>query len=109
MDNFQIQFAIAAAINGLVQLIVLLASIIMLVKKRCIATVFLFTGSLLNTIGYVGGYLYNIIAAQKGTETLLDAQVTLTFFNAFSFFVFGVGFLLLAINYFNKNSIETVK
>ncbi|KAA5821986.1 hypothetical protein FPF71_15890 [Algibacter amylolyticus] len=106
MDNIQMQFAIAGIINGLVQLIILVASIIILVKKKSTATVFLCVGSLLNIIGFVGGYIYNAIAAQNGTEAILNAQVTLHFFNAFSIFIFGVGLLLLALNHFGKHSTD---
>lgn len=102
------QFAIAGIINGLVQLIILVASIVILVKKKSIATVLLFVGTLLNIIGFVGGYIYNAIAAQNGTEAILDAQVTLHFFNAFSLLVFGVGLLLLAVNHFGKHSTDRV-
>lgn len=103
IDDLQLQFAIAGIINGLVHLIILMASIIMLVKKRTIGTILLLLGSLLSSIGFTGGFIFNAIAAKKGTEALLDAQVTLTFFNAFSFLIFGIGVLLLAINSFKKH------
>jgi len=102
MDTLQLQFAIAAVINGLVHLIVLIAAIIMFAKKRTIATILLLLGSVLTSIGFAGGFIFNAMAARNGTEAILDAQVTLTFFNAFSFFVFGVGLLILAINGFKK-------
>ncbi len=103
MDTIQWQFAIAGFINGLVHLIVLTASIIIVVKKRSVASLLLLVGSLLNSVGLVGGFVYNAWAAQKGTEAILDAQVTLTFFNAFSFFVFGLGLFLLALGFYKKS------
>jgi len=103
MDALQLKFAVASIINGLVHLIILIASILILLKKRSIASIFLVLGSILSSIGFAGGFIYNAMAAKKSTEALLNAQVTLTFFNAFSFFVFGVGLLLLALNFYKKN------
>lgn len=67
-------------------------------------SLFLLIGSLLNSICFVGGFIYNAIAARNGTEALLDVQVTLTFFNAFSFFVFGIGLHLLALNFIGETN-----
>ncbi|WP_034040705.1 hypothetical protein [Wocania ichthyoenteri] len=103
MDNTQLQLVAASIVSGLVHLIVLIASIIMFAKKRTIATIVLLLGSVLTSIGFIGGFIYNAIAARNGTEALLDAQVTLTFFNAFSFFIFGIGLFLLALNFNKKN------
>ncbi|PIA82143.1 hypothetical protein BFR04_12650 [Gaetbulibacter sp. 4G1] len=104
IDTLQLQFAIAGIINGLVHLTILIATIIMLAKKRSIATFLLLVGSILNSIGFAGGFIYNAIAAKNGTEALLSAQVTLTFFNAFSYFIFGIGLLLLSINVFKRHN-----
>lgn len=103
MDALQLKFAVTGIINGLVHLIILVASIILFVKKRSVAAIFLLLGSLLTSIGFAGGFIYNVLAAQKGPETLVNAQVTLSFFNAFSFMVFGIGLLLLAISFYKKN------
>lgn len=103
MDTLQVQLAIASFINALVHLIVLTASIIIFIKSRSVASIFLLIGSLLSGIGLVGGALYNAWAAQKGTKALLDAQVVLAFFNAFAFLVFGIGLLVLALSFYKKN------
>lgn len=108
MDNLQWQLAIAGIINGLVQIIILIASIVLLVKKRSTATLLICIGSMLSSISLGGGVIYNAIAARKGTEAILDAQVNLNFFNAFSFLIFGIGLLMLAITHFKKNSTEIV-
>lgn len=106
MDALEWKFAIAGIINGLVHVIIVLATIIIAVKKRSIASIILLVGSLLMSFGFAGGFIYNAIAARNGTEALLNAQVTLTFFNAFAFFVFGLGLLLLSINSLKKHKSE---
>jgi len=108
MDNIQLHLAITAIINGLVQLIVLIATIIMLIKKRNSATVLLCIGSILNILGFVGGIIYNAMAAQYGTDAILQAQINLNYFNAFAYVIFGIGLLLLAISYVEKNTMNTV-
>ena len=103
IDTLQLQFAFAGILNGLVHLIILIASIILIIKKRSAATIILFIGSILTSLGFIGGFVYNAIAARNGTDALLNAQVLLNFFSVFSFFIFGTGFLLLVLNNFKKN------
>jgi len=108
MENFELQFMITNIINGLMQLIVLIAAIIMLIKKRNTATVLLCIGSALTTLGIVGGIIYNAMAARDGTEGILRAQIHLNYFNTFAYIIFAIGLLLLAFTYFenNNNKIE---
>ena len=103
IDTLQLQYALASVLNGLVHLVILIASIILIVKKRSVATILLFIGSILTSLGFIGGFVYNTIAVQNGTDVLLKAQVVLNFFSVFSFFIFGIGFLLLVLKNFKKN------
>ncbi|MFD1614410.1 hypothetical protein [Gelatiniphilus marinus] len=102
VDALQMQFAITGLINGLIHLIILIASILIVVKNKSVAAILLLIGSLLVSMGFAGGFIYNVLAAQKGPEAIVNAQVTLSFFNAFSFLVFGIGLFLLALNYYKK-------
>ena len=103
LETLELQFAIASILNGMVHLIIFISSIILIIKKRSAATVLLFIGSILTSLNFIGGFIYNAIAARNGTEAILNAQVLLNFFSVFSFFLFGIGFLLLVLNNFKKN------
>ncbi len=106
IDNIQLQYALASLMNGVIHLIVLVATIVLIIKKRSMATLLLFIGSLLTSLGFIGGFIYNAIAAKDGAEALLNAQVYLNFFSVFSFFLFGIGFLLLVLNNFKKKKLH---
>ncbi len=102
MENIQYQFIISGLINGLVNLIVLIACIILFSKKRTPATILLLVGGILCFISFFGSIFYNIWAAQQGSIAVINTQVAVSFFQGFAFFVFGIGLLLLAVNDFKK-------
>ncbi|APY09826.1 hypothetical protein BWZ22_00555 [Seonamhaeicola sp. S2-3] len=102
LDSIQYQFLMTGIISGIVHVIIFIASIILIYKKRTIATAILLTGSVLSLISYFGSFALNIWAARISSKLMIKTQITMSFFQGFSFLIFGVGLLLLAINNFKK-------
>lgn len=107
MGNIDYQLIIASIINGGAHVIVLISSIIFLIKKQSLATILVFIGSLLITIGYFGSFIFNALAAQKSAEAIVETQIALTVFNSVAFFFFGFGIFLLALNFYKKPQTTT--
>ncbi|MFY0714178.1 hypothetical protein J1D01_10905 [Seonamhaeicola sp. NFXS20] len=103
LDSIQNQFMISGFINAIVHLIIFIASFILIYKKRTIATALLLTGSALSLICYFSSFAVNIWAARiSSTDVMIKTQIAMSFFQNFSFLIFGIGFLFLAINNFKK-------
>jgi len=99
MQDLPTYHLIAYVLSFLGYLIVLIGCIVLLIKKRSLATVLMFTGMILSVIFTVLGFFMNFIAAKSSPEELVRNQGVFSTMNALAYLLFGIGILLLAINW----------
>jgi len=106
MENFEsldTHLIVNGIISFLIQLFVLVACIIIAIKRKSIATKLLLTGAILNVLGFIIRYVLNVTAARNGPEALIHTQLIISYLNNFIYALFGLGLLLFAINDLKKN------
>lgn len=88
----------STVIYALIQLIIIAAAIILVIKKVSIATVLLLTGAILS--GLMQIIIPIVYANYLGlTDDFLSLNFLMNLISSIFYAIFGVGLLLLAINY----------
>jgi len=99
MDENTLNLAFSLLISIIAHLLALVASIIIFYKNKSLSTIIMLIGSVLMFIESFGTPILKVIIARDyGVEALIKFQVTSSYFNAISFFVFILGLFLFAIN-----------
>ena len=103
MEDFLPSYAVGAFLNGLTQLIILIGCIILILKQKNLANLLLLLGIILMFMLSIAGIIWPITV--KGSpEDLLSIQGTLAVLRGIAYLIFGIGFLLLAINNLRKKA-----
>ncbi|QNK78633.1 hypothetical protein [Winogradskyella undariae] len=101
-NSTEILFYIGQVISGLATFIILIAAIILFIKKKTIATWIILIGYLLVVLTYISGLLISIYAGRKSVETLLIAQGVSNITQSLSYLIFATGLIILVITEFSK-------
>lgn len=95
MDSNLVFFGLAGILATIAKLIILLASILLLVKRRSAATWLMLAGSLLFVLDGLGSALgAYLIARASGPEALIRFQWVLQMTGGLALMLFGAGFLI---------------
>lgn len=101
-NSTEILFTIGQIISGLSTLILLIASIILFIKKKTLATWLILIGNILVFITYIGSLFLNILIGSVNMDTMLMAQGFSLIVQNISYSLFAIGLILLAITEFSK-------
>jgi len=101
-NSTEILFYIGQIISGLTTFLILIATIILFVKKRTLATWIILIGYSLVVLTYISGLVVNIYAGSKSVETLLVAQGISNIIQSLSYLIFAIGLIILVITEFSK-------
>ncbi|MDC6363078.1 MULTISPECIES: hypothetical protein [Flavobacteriaceae] len=101
-NNDSLYFAVGGLFYGLIQLIVLIACIILVLKQRNTATILMLTGQILSIVFSLGGYLWNFLAAKNGVDSLLQANKIMSVVGPLPYGLFAIGLILFAMNQVKK-------
>ncbi|MFV0541626.1 MAG: hypothetical protein ACK5MZ_10410 [Aestuariibaculum sp.] len=107
MDNIktiETAFVIFGSVSAITQIIVLIATIIIYTKNKNAASITLLIGSLLVFIGNLSSYFISFFFARQDVDYLIYIQLGINGFSALSYWVFGVGLLLYALNRVKKQN-----
>ncbi len=101
-NNDSLYFAVGGLFYGLMQLIVLIACIILVLKQRNTATILMLIGQILSIVFSLGRYLWNFLAAQNGVDSVLQAQKIMSMIGPLPYGLFAIGLILFAMNQVKK-------
>ena len=103
IDATEYILIIGQIIGGLATLILLVASIILITKKKTLATLLILIGNILLLITSIASPFANIIAGQESMETIVMTQGILVNVRSVSYVIFAIGLLLFAVTEFTKS------
>ncbi|WP_178985761.1 hypothetical protein [Winogradskyella helgolandensis] len=103
-NSTEILFTIGQIIGAFSTLIVFVATIVIFIKKKTIATWLIFSGYLLVVITYIVSLFINVFAGRNGIESLLITQGVLSIVQNLSYSIFAVGLLILGLTEFSKKN-----
>ena len=101
-SSTEILFTIGPIISSFSTLIVLVASIILFIKQRTLATWLILIGNILVCITYIGSLIINIFAGRENIDTLLLTQGISSIAQSISYLIFAIGLIVLALSEFSK-------
>ena len=101
-SSTEILFTIGQIISSFSTLILLVASIILFVKKKTLATWFILIGNIMGCITYIGGIFLRVFAGRESMDAFLIAQGISTIVESMAYLVFATGLILLALSEFSK-------
>ncbi|NRD21119.1 hypothetical protein HNV08_13760 [Winogradskyella eckloniae] len=102
-DSTELLFYIGPIIGSISAVLILVASIVLFVKKRTLATSIILVGNLLSCLSFIGGILLNAILSNKPMETMLLIQATTSIVQSISYLIFAIGLTMFAFTEFSKN------
>lgn len=102
-SSTEILFYIGQIISGLATFIILIATIILFIKKRTLATWVILIGYILVVITYIASLLISVFAGRESMDTILIVQGASSIAQSLSYLIFAIGLILLAITEFSKN------
>ncbi len=98
MENHEVLYLTGGLINCIFQLVLIVACAILLSKKRNLATVLMFLGSLLSLLAFGLSFFGNtIIAQQGGAEGLVQFSAIVSIVGQIPHILFAIGFLLFIL------------
>lgn len=97
METYESLFIFGSLLSGLATFVILIATIILLVKRRNLATIIIFIGWFSHSLVFLFGFMANIFAARLGSEELLFTNALMTILNGVTVLIFAIGLLLLFI------------
>lgn len=102
LETYTSHLYISQALFFVIDVLVVVACIIIISKKRSSGTIILLIGAILKILGVFSQVLLNATVVSKGNMAIMNMQVVLSYVNSFTYFIFGLGFLLFALNDVNK-------
>ena len=94
-EDYTLFYSVNAALHIISVLVLLIAGILLLIKKRSLGTYLVFTGSILYTLASMGSFVANLIAGQMGEVILLKAHAIASVAVTIAFLIFSIGLLKL--------------
>ncbi|WP_179377252.1 hypothetical protein [Winogradskyella wichelsiae] len=102
LSSTEMLFTIGSIISVFSTLIILMASIILFIKKKTLATWIILIGTILVFITYIGNIILNVFAGRGSMDTLLLLQGVSNIVQSLSYLIFTIGLTILAITEFSK-------
>lgn len=103
MENVEWFYALAGALGGLAQVILIVASILLVYKNRHTGTVLMLMGSILMLLNSVGSVIFPIIFSSQGPEFLVKSLGVRQIAGQFPFLIYVLGALIYAIQLRKKS------
>ena len=94
-EDYTLFYSVNAALNIISVLVVLIAGILLLIKRRSTGAFLVFTGSILYALATIGSLVANLIAGQMGEVALVRTHVFASAGVAIAFLIFSIGLLIL--------------
>lgn len=101
-ETQELGFYLSSGLSFLILFITLISTTILIYKERTLATILLFTGSLLSFLSRVSQFFLEIFDANGNMDNRLTIILTFNFLSVFSSLIFAAGLLIFAINYTKK-------
>lgn len=102
IDSITAHFQISQAISIIIQILVLVACIIIVTKKKSTASYILLIGAILNLFSFFGYTLIGILPFDS-QEAIIKMQIIVSYANTFAHAVFTLGLLLFVVNDLKNN------
>ena len=104
MDNYEYLYTLSYVIYNLASLIVVISCIILVTKKRTLATLLMLIGSVFAFLFGVSSIFISTIANSQGTEAFIKINAISNLVSGFAYIAFCLGLLLFAISHFKKDN-----
>ncbi|WP_298999132.1 hypothetical protein ACOKFD_04665 [Flagellimonas sp. S174] len=104
MKDYEILYLTSGVISTIFQLVIIVATGILLFKKRSVATGLMFVGSLLSVAFYGFSLFGSTLVARQGAEDLVKFNAIFSIVNQIPHILFAVGLLLFIIQYTKKEN-----
>ncbi|MEH1008129.1 hypothetical protein VDP25_10315 [Winogradskyella sp. ECml5-4] len=101
-SSTEILFYTGQIISALSTFIVLIASIILFIKKRTLATWLILIGSVLVILTSAASLVIRVFASAESVDTLLLTQGISIIIQNVSYLIFSVGLIILVVSEFSK-------
>ncbi|WP_418636680.1 hypothetical protein [Winogradskyella sp.] len=101
-SSTEILFYTGQIISALSTFIVLIASIILFIKKRTLATWLILIGSVLVILTSVASLVIRVFSSAESVDTLLLIQGISIIIQNVSYLIFSVGLIILVVSEFSK-------
>ncbi len=102
VNDYMISFTIGTILNSIAQLIVLIASIILINKVKKTATYLILFGAILKIIMAVVGIVFPFLT--KEPESMLNIQGIISILTGMSLLIFAIGFVLYSTQMIKQNT-----
>ncbi|TAI49097.1 hypothetical protein [Flagellimonas allohymeniacidonis] len=102
MENLEAFYILGGAINGIFKLIIAAACVILLIRERNLATIFMCIGSILTIFFSLGSVLWTTLAASRSSEALIRSNAIMNLAAQIPVILFAIGILLFALQYGKK-------
>ncbi|MDC6364992.1 MULTISPECIES: hypothetical protein [Flavobacteriaceae] len=103
MDNTHtIFYAAGGVLNGIAQLIVLIACIVLVIKQKSGATILMLIAQILGLFFSIGGFAWTGLSAQLGPESVLYASKMTAVLSPIPHILFAIGLLLFVFHKVKK-------
>ncbi|MBT8272071.1 MAG: hypothetical protein KJO25_08510 [Bacteroidia bacterium] len=94
-EDYSLFYSFNAALNIISVLVLLIAGILLLMKKRSAGSYLVFTGSILYTLTSIGSFVANLIAGRIGEVALVKTHAFASAAVTVAFLIFSIGVLKL--------------
>ena len=100
-------YAAGGVLNGIAQLIVLIACIVLVIKQKSGSTILMLIAQIMGIFVSIGGFTWTALSAQLGSESVLRASKLMALMGPIPHILFAVGLLWFVLSKVKKrNSIE---
>ncbi|RDY61295.1 hypothetical protein [Flagellimonas nanhaiensis] len=105
--NHTFFFAAGGVLNGIAQLVVLIACIILVIKQKSGSTIMMLVAQILGIFVSVGGFTWTALSAQVDPESVLTASKTMALLGPLPHILFAIG--LIWFVYSNVKKRESIE
>ena len=103
MDNSDtLFFAAGGLLNGIAHLLIIIACVVLVIKRKSGPAVLMLAAQVLALLFYVGSLAWTTFAARQGAESLVQTSKILAMLGPLPHILFAVGLLWLAISLVKK-------
>ncbi|WP_298903979.1 hypothetical protein [uncultured Psychroserpens sp.] len=103
MDDYQYLYTVSHVIYNLASLLVVISCIVIVTKKRTLATILMLIGSVFAFLFGIGSiYIYAFTEAY-GTDSSIKMNAISNLISGLAYIIFCLGLLLFAISHFKKD------
>ena len=103
-NNEALFFAAGGIFNGIAHLVVIIACIFLVLKRKSAPTILMLIAQLLSLFFYIGSFAWTSLAARQGAESLVQTSKIIAMLGPFPYILFAAGLLWFAINLAKKRT-----